>query len=41
MGNTKPKLNQPKSVGLEANKPLIMAIYKPLPRFGAGCTNCK
>ena len=22
-------------------KPIIMAQYKPLPRFGAGCTNCR
>ena len=20
---------------------VILAAYKPLPRFGAGCTNCK
>ena len=46
MGKTKQKINSPKSVGLEVlvkkpNKPLIYSSYKPLPRFGAGCTNCR
>lgn len=42
MGKSKQKVNLPKSVGLkkEANQPLIMRDYKPLPRFGSGCNHC-
>ena len=46
MGKSKQKkLNQPKSVSLKpihkvADKPLIMAPYKPLPVFRGGCKHC-
>ena len=28
-------------VSAPKQKPLILPNYKPLPRFGAGCTNCR
>lgn len=45
MGKSKQKANPQKSVSLEtpkkvANKPLIMAAYKPLPVFKSGCSHC-
>ena len=28
-------------VSVPRQKPVLFTNYKPLPRFGAGCTNCK
>lgn len=40
MGKVK-KIKKEDMVSAPKHSPIILAVYKPLPRFGAGCTNCK
>lgn len=40
MGKVK-KIKKEDMVSAPKQFPIILAVYKPLPRFGVGCTNCK
>jgi hypothetical protein len=33
-------MDKNKSKKIEQPKPIPMVVYKPIPKFGAGCKNC-